>query len=72
MTLARWQATIVDESGNVLPSATVTVRNELTGGLQPLFSDRAGASSKGNPFTADANGFAFFHALGGAYRITAT
>ena len=34
MALGRWQATIVDTAGNVLPGAQVTVRSETTGALQ--------------------------------------
>lgn len=73
MTLARWQATITDEAGNVLPSASITVRREAAGSpLASLFSDRAGATPIGNPFTAEADGYAAFHVAGGAYRITAS
>jgi hypothetical protein len=73
MTLARWQATIQDEAGNVLPGATVEVRREVSGApLAVLYSDRDGATPLGNPFAADGDGFAAFHVVGGAYRITAT
>lgn len=72
MTLARWQATIVDEAGNVLPAASVTVRKESTGALAALFSDRAGVTGVANPRTADADGFVYFYTRGGAYKITAT
>jgi len=70
MPLSRWQATITDAAGNVVPSATVEVRREIAGApLASLFSDRDGASAIGNPFSADAEGFAAFHVAGGAYRI---
>jgi hypothetical protein len=73
MTLARWQATITDEAGNVLPAAQITVRREVAGSpLAVIYSDRDGASGLGNPFSADADGYAAFHVAGGAYRITAT
>lgn len=71
MANAIWQATIVDQSGNVLPGAEVEVVNESTGLPAPLFSTRAG-TTKSNPFFADANGFAQFYAAPGLYRITAT
>lgn len=72
MALARWQATIVDEAGNVVPGASIEVRREIAGApLVPLYSDRAGAVAIGNPFTADSEGFAAFHAAGGAYRVRA-
>ncbi len=73
MVLARWQATVVDEAGNVMPAASVEVRHETAGApLASLFSDRSGLVGIGNPFNADGDGFAAFHAVGGAYRITAT
>lgn len=72
MALARWQATIQDDQGNVLPAAQITVRREISGApLAVLYSDRDGASPIGNPFNADADGFAAFHVAGGSYRIDA-
>ena len=73
MALPRWQATIVDDAGDILPSAEVTVIVESTGLAASLFSDRAGSTAKGasGVFSADTNGFAFFYADPGAYRITA-
>lgn len=73
MALARWQATIVDDTGNRLPGALIEVRREAVGAaLATLYSDRDGATPIGNPFAADADGFAAFHVAGGAYKITAT
>jgi hypothetical protein len=70
MTLARWQRTIVDNAGNVLPEAQVTVRREVAGGpLAVLYADREGTTPAGNPLTADGNGFVAFHVAGGAFRI---
>ncbi|KRR18135.1 hypothetical protein [Bradyrhizobium retamae] len=37
-----------------------------------LYSDRDGATPIGNPITADANGFVFFHVLSGEYQVKAT
>lgn len=72
MVLARWQATITDEAGNVQPAASVTVRSEGVGNpLANLFTDREGVTPTGNPITADGDGYAAFHVAGGAYRITA-
>lgn len=71
MANAIWQATIVDQSGNVLPGAEVEVVDESTGLSAPLFTTRTG-TTKSNPFFADANGFAQFYAAPGLYRITAT
>ena len=73
MALARWQGTIVDNVGNIQPRASVTVRREVIGSpLASLFGDRDGLVPTGNPITADADGYAFFHVAGGAYRITAS
>jgi len=73
MALARREVLVVDEHGNVQPGASVEVRRETAGTpLEPLFSDRDGAVPIGNPVTADADGVAAFHCLGGAFRITAT
>src|SRR5688572_21817901 len=70
MALARWQSTIVDNVGNVLPAAQITVRREVAGApLAVLFTDRDGTTPLGNPFPAGGDGFAAFHAAGGAHRI---
>lgn len=73
MTLARWQNTITDEEGNVLPGASVEVRREVGGSpLAALYTDRDGVTPAGNPLTADGDGFVGFHVAGGAFRVTAT
>lgn len=72
MALARWQRTIVDDAGDVVPSASVEVRKESDNSLATIYSDRLGTTPLANPFTADAEGFAAFHAVGGAYKVTAT
>ncbi len=72
MALARWQATIVDAAGNIVPLASVEVRREVAGAaLASLFSDRDGLSAIGNPFSADAEGFVAFHVAGGSYKVRA-
>jgi hypothetical protein len=72
MALARCPLVIQDELGNVINGASVEVRRESDNGLQAVFSDRAGLSSLGNPFTAADGADAGFHAAGGVYKITAT
>jgi len=73
MALARWDATIVDLAGNVVPNAQVTVRRETPGTpLAVLYQDRDGLTPLGNPFTAAPDGAVGFHVIGGAYRITAS
>lgn len=71
-TLARWQGTITNEAGDVVPNASVEVRDEATGDLAALKSNRAGTIGIGNPATADDDGFVFFYVVGGAYRIVAS
>lgn len=70
MALARYQFTVQDQEGNAVPLAEVEVRQEALGLLPQLYSDRNGVTTLGNPFTADADGFAAFHVAGGAYKIT--
>lgn len=72
MVMARWQASIVDSQGNTLNAASVEVRNEADNSLATLYSDRAGSVPLGNPFSADSDGYAFFHAAAGTFKITAT
>lgn len=72
MAMARWQATIMDAAGNIVPNANVQVRQELAGlPLATLYADADGDELKANAFTADASGYAFFHTTGGFYRIRA-
>ena len=70
--LARFQRTIVDDTGAIIASPTIEVRDQVSNALVSLFSDRAGASAITNPFTGTAEGLAAFHVAGGAYKITAT
>lgn len=73
MVLARWQATIVDDAGNVQDAASVEVRHETGGApLATIYSDRDGTTPISNPLTTGSDGFAAFHVAGGAYKITAT
>lgn len=72
MTLARFQRTIVDASGNIVASPTITVRDQATNALVSIYSDRDGLSALSNPFTGTSGGLAAFHVAGGAYKITAT
>jgi hypothetical protein len=72
MALARWQRTITTNAGLIVPGASIEVRRESDNGLASLFSDRAGTAAILNPFVADSEGFAAFHVVGSAYKITAT
>ena len=72
MALSNFQRTIVDDAGNVIPNATVTVRvNDSGGALASLFTDRAGTTPASNPISADGEGFVRFYVAGGRYYIKA-
>ena len=68
-TSAAWTA-----NGGIEPAggASVEVRDENTGNLVSLFSDRAGATGLDNPFTADAPGRCAFFVAGGSDRVKVT
>jgi len=73
MTMARKNFSVVDDQGNIVNGATITVRREIPG--QPLAaikSDRAGTTSMLNPYVAADGADAGFYAAGGAFKITAT
>lgn len=70
MSLGIFQATIVDEFGNVQGGAEVQVFDESTGLLAELFSDKLGTALD-NPFFTSSDGFAEFYANNGEYRISA-
>ena len=55
-----WQATIVDDEGNVQPFASVEVRNQ-DGAIINLFDAETGGNQISNPFDADNDGFARFY-----------
>ena len=73
MSLPAFQATVVNELGELLPAATITVLVEATGSPGVLFSDRNGTVPLGTlgVFSVDAEAFAQFFASPGNYRITA-
>ncbi len=56
-------------SGDPAPSATITVRDAGTANLSTIFSDNS-STPKGNPFTADSNGYWFYYAANGRFDIT--
>jgi hypothetical protein len=71
MTNSIWQATIQNDSGDIISGAQIDVVDENTGLPALIYSSRAGAALT-NPFFATAEGFAQFYAAAGEYRITAT
>lgn len=74
MAFAINQGFVQNSNGRVQPGATVTVYLDIVG--QPLatqvYADRDGVTPKGNPFLADGDGYYFFYAPGGAYKLVAT
>lgn len=72
MAFYRFNGTVQDLAGNVVPNASIEVRN-ATGSreLVPLYSDRNGTQARPNPFSADNRGRFFFHTRGGVRRIRA-
>jgi hypothetical protein len=71
MAFARWERPIVDDAGKPIPGAVVKVRREAPGFplAVPLYADFAGSTTTDNPVTADAQGVAAFHVVGGFYRL---
>ena len=73
MSLPVFQATIVNDSGDIIPSAVITVLDEITGLGLTVYSNRAGTVPLGTNgvFTAGVDGFAQFFAPAGNYRVKA-
>src|SRR5690606_25389399 len=72
--LVSFNGQALDLKGNAVTSFQVEVRREIAGTpLASIFSDRAGSTPLGNPFTPDPDddGHFRFHAAGGAYRVRA-
>lgn len=66
-----FQATIVDESGNILSECNIEARDEVSGNLVQVYDAYEGGGLLGNPHAADANGFTQFYLDSGLYRIRA-
>lgn len=66
---AVYQHTVVDEAGNVVPGATVAIRNSM-GTLVPLYQELSGGSSAGNPASCDGDGYVRVYVAPGKYTIT--
>lgn len=73
MTLPVFQATIVNNNGDIIPNPQITVLTEPLGTPATLFSDRDGTVPLGinGVFSGDTTGFAQFFAEAGNYRVTA-
>ena len=71
MQLANWNRTVVNEIGEIIPFATVTVLDEATGDPAEIYEDRGGTTPLANPFDCGEDGFAEFYARGGEYSVEA-
>jgi hypothetical protein len=69
MTASIYQGFAADESGNIIPEAAITVRDQDTNAIVQLWANRATSSTKTNPFDADVNGYFFFYRTAGRYKI---
>lgn len=68
--LNRWQRTIVDLRGNVVPYAQLQILREQTQSSPTIYRDRAGTEVIPNAIvTANQNGYAYFYAPADLYRI---
>lgn len=69
--LNRWQKTVVDRQGNIAPWAALMVRYEANQMPATVYRDRDGTDPyPAGQVAADGNGFAYFYAAPGLYRIT--
>lgn len=69
--LAVYQQTIVDELGNIITGASVTIRDANLGTIVPLYDDEAGASPTTNPVLTDSEGFVRVYVAAGKYQVRA-
>src|SRR5690625_1355520 len=71
--LNRWQRTIVDLRGNVVPYAQLQILREQTQSAPTIYRDKAGTEVIPNAIvTANQNGYAYFYAPADLYRIRST
>jgi hypothetical protein len=66
-----FQATIVDDDGNVVSEANIEVRDEVSGDLVQVYEEFEAGDTLGNPFTTDTDGFTRFYLESGLYRVRA-
>lgn len=71
MTLAKHQVYVVNDVGDTISSASVTVRHEADQVNAEIYSDATATNSISNPLSSDADGLAEFYAPQGTYRVTA-
>jgi hypothetical protein len=71
MAFAVLTRTVVDDSGNVIPFASVEVRSALDNSLASLYDDGEGQTPIANPITTGNDGFFRFYAAPGTYTVEA-
>jgi hypothetical protein len=73
MAISAFNGQAQDLAGNAVTAFQVEVRDETTTNLAPIFSDLAGSTPLGNPFTPNPldNGHFIFYAEQGRYRVRA-
>jgi len=67
--MRKYHGAAQDEFGNRLPTTAVTVINQLTGSIAPIFADDE-TTPLANPTSSDSNGLYTFKAAAGRYTIT--
>lgn len=72
MTGTRYQVHIQDSDGTVIEGAELEVRDQDSNSLVTIWDNRATTTTKTNPTTSNANGYAYFYRTGGRYKITVT
>jgi hypothetical protein len=72
MALGVFNRSIVDDSGNVIPSASLEIRLDSDSSLASIYSNADGSTALTNPFNATSDGFAQFYAAKGRYSIEAS
>lgn len=69
MALVRWQRTVVDQHGEIQPFAELEVVDEVSQASAAIYRDRNGDSQISGDAVADDQGFVYFYAEAGRYRI---
>lgn len=69
--MQKYHGVCQDKDGNIVPGASVSVKNYLTGALDTIFFDNE-ITSKTNPMVCDAAGQYEFKAPAGLYTMVAT
>ena len=69
MSFPKFQRTAVTDAGDVIAGATITVRDQNTGLVSTIYSDRAGTTGQSNPFNTLDDGLIEFFAREGEYRV---